>query len=452
MKTIRFALTLLLGLLVLAACEGPITSSEVTEGPIDAQLRQSIARWGVIPIGPMPPGDTALVELGRALFFDRILSGNRDIACATCHDPENALGDGLPLSVGTGGTGLGPARTPGPGREFVHRGAPTLLNAGLGSFYLFWDGRLAGGPHGFRSDVGPALPPGLPNTLVAQALLPVVNRREMLGEPGDLDVFGNPNELARYGPGREPEVWDAIMRRLLDIPEYVTMFEAAFPGKPTSLFRFEDAARALAAFQTHAFTRTRSPFDRYLDRDNAALTPEQKRGAMLFFGDAQCGSCHGGPFLGGQSFANVGVPQIGPGSTRQPPLDLGRAEVEENDFYRFAFRVAPLRNVELTSPYMHNGAYSTLEAVVHHYDDVRTALTSYDVDEHAPTLAGLAHTDETTVSAVLATLDGRLHTPLDLTDEEERQLVAFLKSLTDPAARDLGAITPERVPSGLPVR
>lgn len=445
----------LLGLVgtVLTGCDGRLTDSDPPTPGVDAQLRQSLATWGVIPIGAMPAQDPALVTLGRALFFDKVLSGNRDISCATCHHPSTALSDGLALPIGTGATGQGAARVPGAGRTFVPRQSPSLLNAGLGLTYVFWDGRLTRfGPGGnFNHEVGPQLPPGLPNVLVAQAMLPVLNRREMRGNPGDTDVFGQPNELAQFADHDALSVWQAVMRRLIANPEYLDMFVAAFPNKPPSLISFDDAARALAAFQMQAFTKTRSPFDRYLDRDDAALTAQQKRGATLFFGEARCGSCHGGPFLGGQSFANVGVPQIGPGGTKQPPLDLGRAELQNNEHYRFAFRVPPLRNVELTAPYMHNGAYPTLEAVINHYDDVPLALRTYDPSQINPALRGLYHGDQATINAVLGNLDGRLRVPLDFTEEEKADLLAFLKSLTDPAARDLRALVPLRVPSGLPV-
>jgi cytochrome c peroxidase len=292
----------------------------------------------------------------------------------------------------------------------------------------------------------------LPTTIVAQAMLPVLDRREMRGEPGDRDVLGNVNELAAIADNDANGVWNAIMRRLEAIPGYVALFSAAFPNRTTGQLGFDDAARAIAAFQMQAFTRTNSPFDRFLARDDAALTAEQKRGANLFFGEARCASCHGGPFLGAQSFANVGVPQIGPGSAARPPLDIGRAGIENQPFYRFAFRVAPLRNVELTAPYMHDGAYPTLEAVLRHYDDVRTAAASYDVSQLDPALRGLVHTDAATVSEVLANVDGRLQVPLDLTDAEQREIIAFLKSLTDPSARDLQSLVPASVPSGLPLR
>ncbi len=448
----RAAFSLSLAVLMLPACGERITESEPAVPGVDALLRQNLAQWSVIPIGAMPAQNAAQVVLGRALFFDKILSGNRDIACATCHDPSTSLGDGLSLAVGTGGTGLGSSRRLGVGRAFVNRQSPSLLNSGLGLFYLFWDGRLAGRQGSFTNETGVVLPSRLPNVLVAQALLPVLNRREMRGEPGDKDVFGQPNELAPFSDQDATAVWQAVMRRLTAIPEYVALFGAAFPGRPASLLTFEDAALALATFQMDAFTKARSPFDRYLDRDDAALTAEQKRGAALFFGEARCANCHNGPFLGGQGFANDGVPQIGPGARSQPPLDLGRGELQQNTFYRFAFRVAPLRNVELTAPYMHNGAYPTLEAVVRHYNDVPLALRTYDTSQLSLALRDLYHGDQATVNAVLANLDGRLRAPLGLTDAEKRELVSFLKSLTDPAARDLSALTPMRVPSGLPVQ
>jgi len=454
-RTVR---TLCFGLLALAAgCDG-LTPPEALPPPVDTQLRQTLSRWGAIPIGPMPAQDPALVTLGQALMFDKVLSGNRDIACATCHLPTQHAADGLSLSIGTGGTGLGPSRTLGPGREFVPRSAPSLLNAGLGVPYLFWDGRISGfgpfvegGPGQFSTPAGSLLPP-VPNILAAQALFPVVNRREMRGEAGDRDVFGNPNELAQLGDSQFVEIWQAVMRRLVAIPEYVAMFSAAFPGTPTGQLGFQHAATAIAAFQMQALTKTDSPFDRYLNRDDAALTVEQKRGALLFFGKAQCSSCHSGPFLGGQGFANAGVPQLGPGTGNEAPLDLGRGGVKDNEFYRFAFRIAPLRNVELTAPYMHDGAFPTLEAVLRHYNDVPLELRAYDVSQLAPELRDTYHGSEATIAAVLETLDFRLRVPLKLTEDELRDLSLFLKSLTDPSVRDLSSLVPARVPSGLAVQ
>jgi cytochrome c peroxidase len=442
-------------LLAATACERPSVAEPPLDATLDAELRQLLGGWGAVPIGPVAAQDPAVVSLGQSLFFDKLLSGNRDIACATCHEPSLHASDGLTLAVGTGGTGSGAARTLGLGREFVPRNAPSLLNQGLGFFYLFWDGRVneEGGQSRFRTPAGVQLPSGLSNLLAAQAMLPVTNRGEMRGKAGDVDVFGSANELAQISDADFAEMWRATMRRLLAVQEYVAKFTAAYPGTPTSALGFQHAANALAAFQVHALTKTNSPFDRYLARDDGALTADEKHGALLFFGRAQCSSCHGGPLLGGRSFANAGVPQLGPGVGASAPLDRGRGEELANiQFYQFAFRVPALRNVELTAPYMHNGAYRTLEAVVRHYNNGDSALVAFEPSELDPALRGTHHGDATTLNAIKSTLDFRLRQPLRLTANEQRQIVAFLKSLTDPAARNLEGIVPARVPSGLPVR
>jgi len=439
-------------------CGADIPPTEPPMMSLDAQLRQTMGPWGPVPILPMPKQDPELVELGRALFFDPILSGNRDVSCATCHHPSTHAGDGLSLAVGTGATGSGTERRPGTDRAFLPRHAPSLLNSGLGTFYALWDGRVQGTPGFvpssgfFHTPAGGSLPTGLTNIVAAQAMFPVANRQEMRGRPGDVDVFGAENELALIPDEQWTEIWRGVMERVLGVPEYAAMFQDAYPQVPRSALTFREAANAIAAFQLEELTRTATPFDRYLARDDFALTAEEKEGALLFFGKARCASCHSGPLLGSQQFANAGVPQIGPGMGSQPPLDLGRGESEEHPFYDFQFRVPPLRNVELTAPYMHNGAYRTLEAVIDHYDDVATALREYDVSQLDPALQASHHGDEATIAAILERLDGRLFGRLDLTEDEKRELVVFLRSLTDPSARDLAAIAPVSVPSGLPLR
>jgi len=435
-------------LLLAAACDETPPTESFPES-LDAQLRRSIGPWGVTPIGAPPQQDAALVALGRALMFDKVLSGNRDIACATCHEPALAATDGLSLAIGTGGTGTGTARTLGPGRSFVPRNAPSLLNTAIGLPYVFWDGRL--------TRFGPpppevTLPPDLPDVIAAQAMMPVLNRTEMRGDRGDVDVLGNPNELAQISDSQPAQVWQAVMQRLLAIPEYVTLFHAAYPGLAQNSLRFSDAAKAIAAFQTAALMKTDSPFDHYLRHEDNALSIEEKRGALLFFTRARCASCHNGPFLGGQSFSNSGAPQLGPGVGRGAPLDLGRGELQNNQFYEFAFRVPPLRNVELTAPYFHDGTLPTLETVVAHYSDVSKSLREFNPATLPAAVRSGYHGDQATIDTILSTLDFQLRTPLQLTETEQRELVAFLRALTDPAARDLSGLVPASVPSGLPVR
>ena len=126
-----------------------------------------------------------------------------------------------------------------------------------------------------------------------------------------------------------------------------------------------------------------------------------------------------------------------PGARRRSTWAAG--EQDSNSFYRFAFRVAPLRNVELTAPSFHSGAYPTLEAVVKHYHNVPVALRQYDPSHLAPDVRPLYRGSAAAVAAVLAILDGRLQLPLELTAGEMSEIVAFLKALTDPAARNLAS-------------
>jgi cytochrome c peroxidase len=432
-----------------------VTPLETTPS-LDAQVRQAINGWGVVPILPVTAPNPALVELGRSLFFDKLLSGNRDVSCATCHDLARATSDGSSLAVGTGAVRVGGSRVPGPGRQFTSRNAPALFGASLRPVYLFWDGRVSefGGTNSFESPAAGALPPGLSSGLAAQAMFPVTNRVEMRGNPGDLDAFGNPNELAAPADTQYAAIWSAVMRRVLTVNAYVQKFNAAYPSVPTSQLGFQHAANAIAAFEVATFVETASPFDRFLARDDAALSVDAKRGALLFFGKARCSQCHNGPRLGGESFASVGAPQLGPGSGAAAPLDVGRGDpglASQPQTPKFFFRVPSLRNVELGAPYMHDGAYPTLEAVVRHYNNVDSAVTSYDVSQLAPSLRSSYHGDPATLNQLLASVDGRLKQPLGLTADEQRQLVAFLESLTDPGARTLTGAIPSSVPSGLPV-
>jgi cytochrome c peroxidase len=446
---------------MIAGCEPSGTIEPPAQTPdasLDAQVRQSINGWGVVPILPVNTQSPALVDLGRSLFFDKILSGNRDVACASCHSPLAHSGDDQSLAIGTGAAIVGGTRALGAGRQFTPRNAPSLFNVGLGTFYIFWDGRLSGdfGSNQFRAPSDIVLPTGLSGVLAAQALIPLTNRVEMRGDAGDRDVFGNPNELAAIPDGQNAAIWDAAMRRVLAVAAYQQKFNAAFPGVSTSQLSAQHAANAIAAFETQTFTKSNSAFDRYLARDDNALSVEAKRGALLFFGKARCSQCHNGALLGSQQFASVGVPQLGPGTGSAAPLDGGR----EDQFTgapkavapQFLFRVPPLRNVELTAPYMHDGAYATLEAVIRHYNNVDSALKAFDPSELAPSLRASYHGDAATLTKILTVLDGRLRQPMGLTTDEQSQLVAFLKSLTDPSARDLSGVTPTSVPSGLPIK
>ncbi|MCX8071011.1 MAG: cytochrome-c peroxidase [Candidatus Binatia bacterium] len=339
----------------------------------------------------------ALLRLGQFLFFDKELSGNRDIACATCHHPRFASGDGVSLSIGTGGSGLGPERSLGRGRPFIPRNAAELFNRGdqLWST-MFWDGRVAGSPAGgFRTPAGTLLPAGISSILAAQAMFPVTSRDEMRGHPGDREVFGKPYELADVPDDAFTQIWALLIQRLLDIPEYVALFAAAFPGVAVDTLGFEHAAEAIAAFEAEMGNLVNSPWDRYLRGETTALSEAAKRGGLLFYGEARCAHCHAGPLLTDQRFHVLAVPQLGPGKGAEAPEDFGRGRETADPRDLYAFRTPPLRNVTVTGPWMHDGAYTSLEAAVRHHLDVWQAWEGYDVsqlDERLqPTVQGGAH-------------------------------------------------------------
>lgn len=448
---------------------------------LDQQLQAIIAQSSLQPLGAPAPANPALVALGQALFFDKELSGNRDTSCATCHHPQLATGDQLLLSVGAGGAGFGPDRILGQNRSFVSRHATDLFNRGLPQWQtMFWEGRVQGSPaEGFHTPAGAYLPDGLDSVLAAQAMFPVTIRDEMRGGwynvagyailPGtvldaevnydnlprvweDTDVFGQPNELAAIPNDARyfPQIWDLLMARLLAIPAYQELFRQAYPDVPADTWGFQHAANALAAFEADAFTFTNSAWDRYLAGDRTALTAEAKQGALLFFGEAQCAACHSGPLFTDQQYHNIAAPQFGPGRDDFAPLDYGRYAVSQNPTDRFAFRTPPLHNVSLTGPWLHNGAYDSLTAVIEHHLQPAAALRAYDGRALPADLRPSLQNHAVTLDNILATVSPQLP-EVELSAQQIRQLVAFLESLTDPAATDMRHLIPAQVPSGLPV-
>lgn len=433
------------------------TKHALTETSADSRLKFALKQYHVTPIDLGETPDPAKVELGQLLFFDKELSGNRDTSCATCHHPDFAGADGRALPVGTGGTGLGPRRVLGKGRNIVPRNAPELFNRGSSEWVtMFWDGRVAADVYGENNSgfVSPAdefLPSGLDSALAVQAMFPPTSRDEMRGDEGDVGVHGSLNEIA-FADGSNPtETWDMLTERLLSIEGYETLFADVYPDVPTSEIGFQHAANALAAFEIAAFSFNDSPWEQYVAGDQSALSETEKQGAVLFYGKANCAACHSGSLMTDQEYHNIAVPQLGPGKANPNGFDFGRFLETNRAADRFAFRTPPLANIALTAPYMHNGAYATLEGAVRHHLNATDALANYDLMQLEPDLRESCKLDDNSLAFVLNTLDEKMQTPVELTDEEVDQLLAFLNALTSPSAVDLSHLVPERVPSGLPV-
>ena len=409
------------------------------------------------------------VELGKMLFFDKILSGNLNISCASCHHPLAGTGDGLSLPIGEGGNGLGVTRDTGAGNDSVHervpRNAPPVFNLGAREFTrMFHDGRVEedpSEPSGFRSPAGDQLPEGLDNVLAVQAMFPVTSGTEMAGQPGENRVANEAAAGNLSGPGG---VWNLIAASLGAIPEYVDLFRAAYPGEIQSAadITYVQAANAIAAFEAVEWRFDNSPFDQYLEGNRGALSMDQIDGMELFYGKANCSSCHSGPFQTDHGFYAIAMPQIGPGkgdnqqSYSDGRDDFGRERVTGDRNERYRFRTPTLRNVALTAPYGHTGAYNSLESIVKHHLNAVKSLYEYDTGQ--ATLQPRADLDAIDFVVIddAARLDeiaeaNQLHN-VTLKEREMHALLSFLHALTDPAALDMRGDVPMQVPSGLPVR
>jgi cytochrome c peroxidase len=397
--------------------------------------------------------DPQQAKLGQLLFYDKILSGNRNISCGTCHHHDLGGADGLSL-------GIGPKRTPGTGdariAKRVPRNAPGLWNLGHKDVdVLFHDGRLEISDlygNGFNSPAEEWLPKGLTNIVAAQALFPLTAQFEMAGNPRE-------NEVAGAVHDRIDAAWPIIAKRVRTIPAYGDQFVAAFDHIAAAEdVTIVEIGEALGAFIISEWRNHDSPFDAYLAGDRAALTEQQHRGLTLFYGDANCASCHSGSLMTDQEFHALALPHFGPGRTRRfDPFvrDVGRMGESDalEDAYRF--RTPSLRNVTLTAPYGHNGAYPDLVGIVRHHLDPQTGFDSWQhKNAILPTAPWLEAIDFVAFSDVRERVRLRSKVdiqPLQITDQDVADLVSFLDALTGATAQERPLGRPQSVPSGLSV-
>jgi len=416
----------------LAGAPGPVAQSEFTT---------------------FPPREVAL---GRLLFYDPILSGNRNITCGTCHNPRFGTSDGVSLDIGEGGIGLGPARHSDPKdvpEQRIARNAPGLWNLGAREFsHLFDDGRIEADPKrksGIRTPLDEEMVRGFRSALAAQAMFPVIAPDEMAGHYGENDI-STAVRMGRFtGKGG---AWSLIAARVAAIPDYRVRFDAVLgKGKPIA---FTDIANMIAAFVATEWRADDSPFDRAM-RGGPKLRGPAAAGMALFYGKAGCSVCHSGPFQSDQSYHAIAMPQIGPGKVARFETghrDVGRMRVTGRAADAYKFRTPSLRNVTLTAPYGHDGAYATLEAVVRHHLDPVVSLHAYDRAQAVfpkfkakdwAVLDDLAEVARIAAANELA--------PRHLSEPEVADILAFLVSLTDTGAAKGRFGVPERVPGGLPV-
>ena len=386
-------LPLMGALWILVGCGGP-----KTQEPVNVKPKLDIPAFAALPQEVPTPKDNPSTKdkelLGKLLFYDPILSGDKDVSCASCHHPEMGYAEFLDISIGPNSKGLGSHRkfnTPNQ-IPFVKRNAQTILNTAFNGIQgnqkvaaenapMFWDDRV--------------------QSLENQALEPIKALEEMRGTHF-----------------REDEILQVIVARLQDIPEYQALFKNAFgDSQPINV---NTLGKAIAAFERTLVTNN-SRFDQYMRGDQSAISLLEKDGFEQFK-KVGCVNCHSGPMFSDYKFHVLGVPE----NKKLPLPDLGRAEQTNLD--SFAFRTPSLRNLRFTAPYMHNGSFMDLRRVLEFYEDI-------------------AHGKVRNPNVSKSKFDPLVF-ELKLSVKEMGQIISFLNTLNDP---DFDRSIPGQVPSGLPV-
>lgn len=367
--------------------------------------------------------DKSLAQIGKLLFNTFELSGDRDTSCATCHLDEHGSTDGLPMSIGVGGTSEGFARYKAGSGTVVARNALSLIGRAKQEFTAyFWDGKVQLIDGEIVTRFGKDLPPGFTSPLAAAAILPLLERDEFLGKR---TLFSS-NELRRsvettYFREKYDRFERALQTRLIEseTPDSTELRKLVKRGGvPVQEVDLVFIGNALATFISTKFVCEESAFDRYLMGDRSSLNEDQKQGAVVFFGRGRCAACHSGTLFSDFDFHSIGVPQGAYGvHTRR--RDMGRAGVtfREEDVGRF--RTPTLIGVSDSSPYGHSGVFPDLKSVVeHHINPLEVYFQNrslYDADR--PRIGGLLSRRH----PLLATIE--------LSNEDIDLLVSFLEAL-----------------------
>ena len=284
-----------------------------------------------VPVPANNPMTKEKIELGRFLFFDPILSGNKDVACATCHHPEYGFAESLEVSIGVNGKGLGLSRVFNQPNDipFVKRNSQTVINSAFNGLTnegtmdasqapMFWDLRV--------------------KSLENQSLEPIKAMEEMRGHTYEIDA-----------------ALESVVARLRQIEEYRRLFKRAF-GEENPVTK-ENLGKAIASYE-RTIIGNNSRFDKYMRGDYTALSRNELDGMNLFLKDG-CTKCHNGPMFSDFKTHVMGVPE------------QEKLKVPDDGFEKkYAFRTPSLRNLRFTYPYMHNGKLKTLENVLEFYEDL----------------------------------------------------------------------------------
>lgn len=471
-----------------AASWGVDRKAEELDGQLEVTLRRAGFTGKVessLPDRLGRPVDPRLAEVGRQLFFDPVTGIRKDNTCAGCHAPNAGFGDTQSIAIGVQSNLIVGADRKGPRNQ---RRTPTVLNA---AFFpkLMWNGRFnapSGDPfdnsqgYAFPAPEGatkfPAADPVVRHLLIAHAHLPITELNEAAGFTGTKGTISPRFDQFDDGVGsavpmpdgsgfRNEPIRQEVVKRLNDIPAYKELFGSVFSEvKHGSQITMMMYARAIAEFQ-FTLVRANAPIDQFARGDRSAMSPSEKRGALIFFGKARCVACHAVSGQSNEMFSdfqnrNIAVPQIAPefrigkGNTifdgPGEDEDFGEEQVSGDSRDRYKFRTSPLRNAALQKTFFHNGAYTKLDDAIKHHLDVFASVRNYN-----PARAGVAQDlarRKPPMEGSLARLDPLLWNQIQLTKDEFDDLYQFVATgLLDKRARteDFCRLVPRQLPSGI---
>lgn len=469
-------------LLLVASCSTKfhmnLVRTPTKDNATDTNLRKTIttlALTGDPLVGRTVPNiNEEKSQLGMRLFFSKSLGGDRDSACVSCHHPALGGGDNLSLPIGVGAENadlLGYGRKHSQNSEgfdggpTVPRNAPTTFNMIAWDEVLFHDGRVEslGKTPSKNGDDGQGIrtPDSTfgtqddlagSNLTQAQARFPVTSNEEMKGfnheDKGNQEIREFlASRIGGFGVGagelNNTEYWLNKFQTALNNPT----------GTAQELITEQNISMLIGEYErSQVFID--NPWKQYIDGDDNAISEAAKEGALIFFrtvaeGGANCASCHSGDFFTDEKFHNIAIPQMGRGKGDGDGLeDFGRSRETGDDNDKYAFRTPTLLNVEITGPWSHSGAYTSLKEVVLHHLDPVTAVTNYDFNQL--TQSGIQNLDKlktNTRKALIKLAIDRLAgkdviQSVQLTDTEVDNLVEFLKTLTDPCTQNRACLSP----------
>ncbi|WP_420592106.1 His-Xaa-Ser system-associated MauG-like protein [Bacterioplanoides sp.] len=397
-------------------------SMQVAALNLDEKLALILDLYALSPKSCSQSGDSSLAafrDAGDILFNSSVLSGDSDTSCSVCHLDDKHLADGLPIAAGIGrNPELENAITED--TVLVPRNAFTLFGRSDPEYKVFfWDGKVVEKEGQIFSPMGNGYALGFKSPLAVAAVLPLLARDEFLGRHSyfdsteHFDTINTQHYRAKYDAANK--VIASVLKKAnsSDAKKLKQAFIKAGVKNPT----LADVGNALASFIDELNERCiSSAWDEYLKGNTAALTEQQKEGAVLFYGKGRCAGCHSGSLFSDFEYHSLAVPQ-GNFGTYIHSQDIGRASVTYQDNDRYQFRTPSLIGVSKTEPYGHNGVFPNIDSVVRfHLNPI-------------PFLSGYKWTSERERLTYGKTLNSRSELLGYITIETEEELTALISFL-----------------------